>query len=432
MSDMVYNSLMENPLLFEKKFSILQEISNAIVTTDNINAVANLMLELAINYTNAEKGSLMLLNEKGELSILAARGIDIQLMTKYKVKVGEGIAGTVAANREPILVEDIERDEHFSGGKRDRYKTRSFISCPVMSKNKLLGVLNINDKRDTTPFTEDEFDLVKVIANQAAVALENAFLMTQLRTKAGELEEINRKFIESDIVKTEFLTRISHELRTPLNSIKGSVYYLQQTEKLSRTEQDEFHEIISNETNKLISIVENLLDFLRLGHESQIIRKSVISLQDVLTEVVNLKFLGAALTRKNLVLNIAVGEGVSDIVGDRTRVVQFFINLIEGLSHFLEQHDAITVTSHENDCVEVRLALSRRMPESVLPYFADSRNLFQSGQSEERLKLYLAWKIAENHRWKLRALNTDDTFVLTVLVPKSGRQKIEAILDTSM
>ena len=110
------------------------------------------MLDLAINYANAEKGSLMLVNESEELYILAARGIDISFITTYKVKIGEGIAGIVAKNLSPVLVEDINKDENFmKETHRDRYKTKSFISCPVISKNKLLGILNINDKRMAPP-----------------------------------------------------------------------------------------------------------------------------------------------------------------------------------------------------------------------------------------------------------------------------------------
>lgn len=224
---------MESPELIEKKLSILQEITTAIVTTNNISTIANLMLDLAINYTNAEKGSVMLLNENSELYILTARGIDINLINSYRIKIGEGIAGFVAKTMTPIMVEDIDKDTRFKE-KRDRYKTRAFISCPIISRDKLLGVLNINDKKDNMPFSEDEFDLIKIIANQAAIALENAFLVSELMSKTVELEEINKKLIDTDIAKTEFLTRISHELRTPLNSIKGAIYYLQSADSVER------------------------------------------------------------------------------------------------------------------------------------------------------------------------------------------------------
>lgn len=432
MEYMTNNILNGNTEFLQKKLSMLQEISSAIVATNNITATANLMLDLAINYANAEKGSLMLVNESGELYILAARGIDISFITTYKVKIGEGIAGIVAKNLRPVLVEDINKDENFMKEiHRDRYKTKSFISCPVISKNKLLGILNINDKKNGFPFTEDEFTLSKIIANQAAVALENAFLMTQLKGKALELEEINKRLIESDVIKNEFITRISHELRTPLNAVKGSVYCLDQNEKLTRPEQKEFFDIISNEASKLIYLVENLLDFLRLEDETQFIKKNVIDIRALLREVTDSKLLKAKLSRKNIKLTLDLKKDISDIVGDKIKVVQFFINTIEGLSHHLENNDSISITTHENDFVKIKLTLSKRLPATIQQCLNSHSKTFPSEQSEDKLKLYLACKVAESHRWKINAENTDNAFVLSVTIPKSKKQKIEAVIDTT-
>src|SRR3972149_5184238 len=309
----IMDDMRETQKLFEKKFAILQEISSTIVSTDNIDSIANLMLDLAVSYTNAEKGSLMLLNDREELCIFASRGISPQLVKSYSSKLGEGIAGIVASNRVPVLVEDIEKDSRFSGLKRERYSTRSFISCPIISKSSLLGVLNINDKADHTPFTDDEFALIKIVSNQSAITLENAFLMNQLRAKAAALEEIKKKLIETDVNKTEFLTRVSHEFRTPLSSIKGAVYYLESSENLGRSEQKEFHEIISNESSKLVLIVENLLDFLRLENESSFAKKTIINISEIVNEVANTKSIRTALTRKNLHFRVDVKGAVSDI-----------------------------------------------------------------------------------------------------------------------
>lgn len=418
---MLYNVLlMETSTLFEKKFSILKEISAAMVVTDNITAVANLMLDLAISYTNAEKGSLMLTNEFDELYILAARGIDDNLARTYRTRIGEGIAGTVAKNRRPVLVKDIGTDKRFQGQKRDRYKTKSFISCPIISKNKLFGVVNINDKINGAIFYEDELSLLQSIANQAAVVLENAFLMNQLRTKAVELEEINRKLVESDVTKTEFITRVSHELRTPLNSIKGSIYYLQKNAKQSGKEQREFFDIISNETDTLIATSENLLDFLRLEDETRVFKKSIINLAGLLNEIVNQKFLRSTLARKHIKLDITFSDLKSDIVGDKIRVVQFFINLIEGISYYLEKGDGIKIEVKEDEFVRVNLTLPRRLPETAQPFLFDVSNVFFPDSPQEKLKLYLARKVAEGHRWNLSAENVDDSFVISLAIPKNS------------
>jgi len=426
------NIASDKPELFRKKFAILQEIANTIAVTDNISAIAETMLELAINYTNAGKGSVMLVNERNELFILAARGFDIQLIRTYRMKVGEGIAGTVAQSRQAVLVEDIEKDKRFRGQTRDRYKTRSFISCPILKSNRLLGILNINDKKDDTPFTEDEFALIKIIADQAAITLENAYLMKQLKEKAAEVEKINKKLIESDVIKTESLIHASHELRTPLNSISGAIYYLRQSEDLPKSDQKEFYDIISAETSKLITIVEKLLDFLRLDDETKLIHKSVVNLPELLNEISRSKLLDSILKKNNLTLTVDVKNEISDIVADKIRLGQFFINLIDGLSHYLKNKDVIGIVVHENHFVDVDITLPRRMPETLMPYLAASRHLFQADQPEEGLKLYLARKVAEFHQWGLNAENRGDIFVITLKIPKGKREKMEAVINTTM
>jgi HD-GYP domain-containing protein (c-di-GMP phosphodiesterase class II) len=430
---MNYNTTsMEAPGLEEKKLSILQDISNAIVLTDNVTAIANLMLDLAINHINAEKGSLMLINEQKELYILAARGIDIQLIKTYRVKIGEGIAGIVAESRKPVLVEDIEKDDRFMKGKRDRYVTRSFISCPIISKNRLLGVLNINDKKDAKPFSDDEFALMKIITNQAAVAFENAFLMTQLKAKAFELEEINKKLIDTDALKTEYLTHVSHELRTPLNSIYGSVYYLHQSSKQAHSREKEFYDIILYETNKLIAIVENLLDYLRLEDETLIVKNSILDFPTLFKEILDLTSLKNIIRRNSLHLKLHIQEGISNIVGDKVKIVQLFVNLIEGLNTYLDKGDSIVINIGEGEHIVIDLTVSRRLPEEVLPNLFDSKMLFKTDQPGERLKFYLALKVAEFHRWRLTAANIDDSFHISLTIPKSTQKKMDAVLSSSL
>jgi GAF domain-containing protein len=266
---MTHNFLSGNVNLGHKKFSILQKISHAMVLTDDIHAIAELMLELAVTHTNAEAGSLMLVDESGELAIFAARGLDNHLVDTYKEKIGEGIAGVVAMEQRPVLVEDIDKDSRFNSKKRNHYKTKSFISCPIVYKNRLLGVFNINDKKNGERFREEEVALITIIANQAAMTIENTLLVSQLRTKAARLADINRKLVEDDEAKTEFLTRISHDLRTPLNSIKGSIYYLGRQDSITVEKQREFFDIIAHEAAELADNVEHLLNFLRRENETR-------------------------------------------------------------------------------------------------------------------------------------------------------------------
>ncbi len=432
MNNILYNLYMEQPELFEKKYGILQEISAAMVLTDNVSTIANLMLDLAIGYTNSEKGSLMILDDRGDLSVLAARGIDPGLIGSYRVKIGEGIAGTVARDRVPVLVSDIETDDRFRDRAWDRYETKSFISCPVICKNRLLGVININDKKDGRPYTEDELDLMMILANQAAISLENAFLMNQLKVKAADLEDMNRKLIDADVMKTEFLTRVSHELRTPLNSIKGAIYVLRQPGAADNGRQEEFQDIIAMETDKLVGLVEHLLDFLRLEDEAKVLKKTVFDIRAVLREIESSKHLQTTLIRRNVTLTIEARHDLSAVVGDKIRVIQFFINLIEGLALQLEPGDAIRIIADEGEFIQLNILLSRPLPAIAIEHLMAAKSYFQYDNADEGLKLHLACRIAESHQWKLSGENRDNAFQLTVEIPQSSRQKLDAVVGTAV
>ncbi len=423
---------MEKTDIYKKKFSILQDLSSAIVISDNINTIANLLLDFALNYTNAEKGSLLLIAEQDELSILASRGMDDRIDTSRKVKIGTGIAGMIAKNKTPVLVENIEKENKFIHFRRNRYKTNSFISCPLVINNKLLGLLNINDKKDGTPFNVDEFELLKTLANHAAIALENVFLLNQLKAKAAELEEVNKKLVATDILKTEFLTRVSHELRTPLNSLKGAIYFLQHSGAIEKNEQQEFHEIISVETNKLVSIVENLLNFLRLEDETRITKKTVLDLGDIFKEVQETKSLTTLLSRKDVRLTMDVHGNRIDLIGDRIKVIQFFTNLIAGVCPYLERGDAVEIMAAENGHITISVSITRPLPKDVLSILGDRRYVFQIEHPEDRLKLYLARNIIETHRWNLSAVNSDSLCQITLSIPKSVQQTIDIYVDQSM
>jgi GAF domain-containing protein len=416
----------------KNEFRVLQELTRNISITDNVIAFAKTLLDAALNYAHAERGSLMLVTEKNELSIIASEGLDPQIARDSRVKIGGGIAGLVAKNGQPVLVEDIDKNAHFKKLGHGTYKTTSFISCPIISNNELLGILNINDKKNGMTFDLEEFDLLQTLAKFAGVPLENAFLMSKLKTKAAELEDINKKLLEADILKTEFLTRVSHELRTPLNSLKGAIYFLEHSEKIDEQRQTEFHGIISAEVNKLVSIVENLLGFLRLEDETLIVKKSVINLSDIFSEIRGSKSLMNALSRKGIRLTMETQEPRLDIIGDKVKVLQLFTNLIDGLVHFLERGDTILITAAETSHVTVTIDLSRPLQDFALSILYDARYIFQMDHHEDRVKLHLARNIVETHRWKLAALNSENGCRISLTIPKSTKQIVDAYISQSM
>lgn len=426
----VDNSMPYSDLNHLTKLSVLQKIHTTLPITDNINVLTHRMLDLAVDSTEAEKGSVMLVNERGELNILAFRGDDSHRMLTWKMKIGDGIAGKIAQKMEPTLVSNLEGDTRFKCKTRNSYKTNSFISCPIVGQRGLLGLININDKKDLKPFTEDELVLVGIIADHSAVALEHAFLIKQLRTRSEELEETNRKLMGCEVSKVEFIARMSHDLRTPVNSIRGAAYYLQKAANATKEEQAEFLGIISNETSKLITTLEGLLEEIGNGDKTGITHGSLINIIDLINEITVLMSSKNGLSNKNLQFTMAFNDAVLDIVGDKIKIRQFFINLLEVLGLHLENRDAISIGISENDFVDVNIELPREMPDKLLSCLSYKSTALDCETSDDMIKLYLAKKVAKLHRWNLDVKNIHNICNILIKIPRSTRLKREVVIST--
>ena len=418
---------------YKKLYLTLQNISNATVITDTIISIGDHLLDVAIKYVDAESGSLMIVNERGGLTILSARGLDASYINTFSSQDSDGISGTILKKRAPVLVQDIARHPEFLSPDRHHYKTRSFISCPIMFRNQPLGIINVNDKKDGAPFTQDELDLLQIIANHTAVALENHYLLKRLKTAAADLEQMNRRLIDSDIIKTEFLKSISHELRTPLNAIKGAIYYLNNQDQASHGERREFQEIISSEACNLANTIDNFIRFLEIEDESLLLDRSPVNVAEVLNGLSSAGHLRTALSTRGIRLSIAPPSGPLWIVGDALRISQLFTNLLTGLTHYLSPDDAIDLSlSSTNDMLSFHINLTKPLPRTILQQLNSDTSLNASGSDDDRVRIHLARNTAIAHRWTVVANNEAAASRITLTCPLNRKEILNAYVNKSI
>jgi len=135
----------------------------------------------------SEACSILMWDEAGrELIFTASRTLEAGVIDGIRLRADQGIAGWVAQHRLPARVADVSRDpRHYRGIEgRAQLKARSMLCVPVMSKETLLGVIQVINKADGSPFTEDEERLVQTLADHAAIAIENASLYRQAQVAA--------------------------------------------------------------------------------------------------------------------------------------------------------------------------------------------------------------------------------------------------------
>lgn len=164
--------------------SLLYNIGRAINYLTDVNSLLQYILTQATKISNAEKGSIMIYNpDANQLNIRILTGLaDKNFQDKINrnevecksFKPGEGVAGHVFLTGKPIIVNDTKNDDSFI--KTDSSFVNSIACIPIIVHGEVLGVINLTNKKDSCGFSLEETEMLKAVADQAAVALDKAKL----------------------------------------------------------------------------------------------------------------------------------------------------------------------------------------------------------------------------------------------------------------
>jgi predicted Zn finger-like uncharacterized protein/putative nucleotidyltransferase with HDIG domain len=190
-----------------KELSTLNRVGKYIHSLLEIERVLEKIVLSIAAVMGVEIVSIMLIDrETGELTIRASTGLSPEIVKRTRQKVGSGIAGWVAKRGEPLLVNDIENDPRFAKLSSDvKYRTKSLLSVPLITKSGILGVINVNRKSSGEVFDDHDLELLTTFSSQAAAAIENGELYARVTNFNRELEEKVR-------VATAELARSNQEL----------------------------------------------------------------------------------------------------------------------------------------------------------------------------------------------------------------------------
>ncbi len=227
--DIRTNASKTETLLME--ISTLLEVNQAIESGGEIQSVLETIMEKCMDVLKVEAVSLLLLTEnKKELEFRVALGPRGKEVQRYRVKVGQGIAGTVAKTGKPLLIPDAYSDKRFdrSFDLKSGFRTRSILCMPLTYRGTRLGVVQALNRFDGKPFGDEDLRSFNLFTRQAALAIVNARLLYQAMRKK-ELEnqltvasEIQRLIVPKQLPKFDDLD-VSGYYR-PSQQIGGDFY----------------------------------------------------------------------------------------------------------------------------------------------------------------------------------------------------------------
>ena len=130
------------------KLGTLNETVELAARVPRMQDLLRLVLQNTMGAVRATIGSIMMLNpERQTLKVVVSHGIPEDIASQTEVRLGEGIAGKVAAEGQPVLVEDIETDPRFGRENASRYSSGSFICMPIRVRDRIIGVINLAKKK---------------------------------------------------------------------------------------------------------------------------------------------------------------------------------------------------------------------------------------------------------------------------------------------
>jgi adenylate cyclase len=174
-----------------KNLFALADTSQVINSTLKLDEVLRIVMDTIVRLSGAERGFLMLSNEKGEMVTQIARNWDQESLNNNETAVSRTVIKRVIESGAPVMTTNAKEDPRFNGTESIiAYKLRSILCVPLMVKSYLIGVIYTDNRLQAGIFSDPEKDLITAFANQAAVAIENARLFASLRKTLEEVTEL--------------------------------------------------------------------------------------------------------------------------------------------------------------------------------------------------------------------------------------------------
>src|SRR5271166_2378981 len=187
------------PLVSAAIDSYLLEVADAVNTTLDLNTLLQRVAEMLKRFIDYEIFAILLLNDKAqELRVRFQVGHPPEVAERIRIKVGQGVTGRAVQTRQPVLVNDVAADDNVVNATPG---VRSELAVPLIAKNKVIGVIDI-EAGQPGAFTEEHRRLLTLFASRIAAGIENARLYTRVSRQARQLT---------------LLTEISRELTSILN-----------------------------------------------------------------------------------------------------------------------------------------------------------------------------------------------------------------------
>jgi signal transduction histidine kinase len=250
----------------------LQAVTDAALAHLSLEDLLDELLTRVRDALEADTCAVLLLDETdNELVARAAKGLEEEVEEGVRIPVGRGFAGRIAANRAPVVIEDVDHADVLNPILRRR-GVRSLLGVPLIAAGSLVGVLHVGTLQPRA-FTAEDVELLQVVAHRVALAVQHALV-----------DDEGERLLQA---QQDFIALAAHELRTPASAIFGLVTTLRgRADELSPETADELREALFQQSERMRRLVDQLLDLSRLQAAAVEVSPQRVKLKPQLEEIV--------------------------------------------------------------------------------------------------------------------------------------------------
>jgi len=323
---------------YTSRLERLMEICKNLSSNLELEPLLHSIIESAAELTYSESSSILVLDEENNfLKFIAAPWYMMETLKTISVPLDSSVAGWVFSNGQPMAIQHADKDERIFRlvDRQLTDNTTSILAVPLVSKGDVIGVMECINKNNNAQYTEEDVTIVETLAAQAAVAIQNNWLLDETQTAYEKMMQLDR-------MKSDFMAIVSHELRTPLGLVLGHSSLLMDT---ASEEQKQDLMVIANSANRMKEIIEQFSDSDTLEHDLAEMRRRRVSLSSLVREVID-SFRELAENRKiTLLLELPGSDMV--VEGDMDKIGIALRNLIQNALSFTNEGGKIKVKGEQ-------------------------------------------------------------------------------------
>ena len=387
----------------------LIEIARDLASTLDLDVLLERIVQAAAEVSGSEAASILLYDDMTQkLYFQVATNLDEPTMRGLVIPLEGSIAGWILTNRKPLRITNAQQDPRLFANV-DRvtgHPTQTLLGVPLITKNKIVGVLEALNK-EKGKFTDGDESMLSVLGAQAAVAIENA-----------------RLFQQSDLI-SEFV----HELRTPLASLSTATYLLLRPE-ISRDQQEQISRNIHSETLRLNALASSFLDLARLESGRVQFHKASFNVVDLLYECKDV--MNSKADEEKIRIQIESPEKMPMLEADRDKIKQVVLNLLSNAIKYNHPNGSIILRS-DFSAEEILIILQDTgigIPEDALPHLFQKFYRVRENETKAAgtgLGLSICKQIVQGHGGRVEVkskIGVGTTF--TVHLPRGGKLPVRS------